>query len=152
MKAKELLERMDYRQHYKCVGEKGLSKKVVDKLWNDLKEEVVCKYRCSGSDLKPEDLSLRKFKINHGLGAKYPLNHVRFYDRGEVLQTRTPRSYALSPQVLESMEPRETQQWILRCFVKPVDPQKLDDAAEAFNVYCQELLEGKALNMTKSLS
>ena len=113
---------MDYRQHYKCVGEKGLSRKVVDRLWNELSAETVCKYLPLNSDLKPEDLCLRKFKINHGLGSKYPLNHVRFYDRGEVEQTRTPRSYALSPQVLESMEPRETQQWILRCFVKPLEP------------------------------
>ena len=97
---------MDYRQHYKCVGEKGLNKMVATNRWNSIKEADIVRLSSDGS-LKPEDIVVRKFKINHGLKDKYPLNYVRFYDKSEILQTRTGRSYPLGPQVLEGMEPRQ---------------------------------------------
>ena len=94
-KAKTLLERMDYRQHYKCVGEKGINRKVKEKHWDTINEHDVVKYAPAGSELSHEEISVRKFKINHGLGDKYPLNHVRFYDKAELLQTKKARSYKL---------------------------------------------------------
>ena len=37
--AQQLLERMAYRNHYKCVGEKGVNRKVAEKMWKSITAE-----------------------------------------------------------------------------------------------------------------
>ena len=40
--AQELLERMAYRKHYKCVGEKGINKRIADEMWSKISKEDIC--------------------------------------------------------------------------------------------------------------
>lgn len=82
-KAQELLERMQMRQHYKCVGEKGLKKAVAKSKWNQITTEEIVKYAeplPDGEMLRSDEIAVKKFKINYGLGERHPLNHVKFYD------------------------------------------------------------------------
>ena len=137
---------MDFRQHYKCVGEKGLNSNVAQRQWNNVNEAAIVAYAPSGSSLKPEDLGVRKFKINHGLGKDHPLFNVRFYDKKEVCQEGIVRSYGLDKRVLESKVPKENQQWIVRCYVKPWDRQKWLDGQHAFSEYCKTVLGGDSLS------
>ena len=43
-KAQQIIERMQYRKHYKCVGEKGLNPKVAPDLWDKITEEAIVQY------------------------------------------------------------------------------------------------------------
>jgi len=46
---------MQYRRHYKCVGEKGLNPKVAPDLWDKITEEAIVEYQEPSSDpLTPE--------------------------------------------------------------------------------------------------
>lgn len=148
--AKKLLDRMDYRQHYKCVGEKGLRQDVAAKKWNSIGEQDIVKCGRKDASLKPEEIVVRKFKINHGLKDKYPLWYVKFYDKSEIQQTRKARSFKLGKKALEGMEPQQVQQWIVRCFVKSTEPAKVMEAEEAFSEYCKQVLGGEALSTVKA--
>lgn len=144
--AKELLDRMDFRQHYKCVGEKGLNKQVALSHWNEVCAAAIVAHAPAGSTLRVEDLGVRKFKINHGLGSDQPLYNVRFYDKKEICEEGIVRSYKLDRRVLESKVPKENQTWIVRCFVKPWDQQKWLDGQQAFSEYCKTVLGGDSLS------
>ena len=43
-KAQSIIERMQLRQHYKCVGEKGLNPKVAEKIWDRITVQEIMKY------------------------------------------------------------------------------------------------------------
>ena len=81
-KAKEIIERMQYRKHYKCVGEKGLSRKVAEKRWDQITAQAIVQYQ--EDDLEPlsaDDIVVKKFIINHGLKEAHPLENVKFFDK-----------------------------------------------------------------------
>jgi len=44
-KARGLIERIELRQHYKCVGEKGLDVEVAKAKWSTINEDAVIKYQ-----------------------------------------------------------------------------------------------------------
>ena len=74
---------MQYRKHYRCVGEKGLSRNMVEKMWKNISVEEIIKYQDKNNEdpLTCEDIGIKKFKINHGLNDKHPLNNVKFFDK-----------------------------------------------------------------------
>ena len=71
---------MDLRQHYKCVGEKGLSKKRAEEIWDKITVDEIIKYKDDDDLLSSESICLKKFSINHGLKNDHPLNKVKFYN------------------------------------------------------------------------
>lgn len=94
-----------------------------------------------GSVLKADEIALTKFKLNHGLGERHPLKHVKFYDsKGDASQ-----AYYLSENKLQSMIPKEIVMWKVRCFVKPyekLERPKFEQALNAFEKYCKSELGG----------
>jgi len=103
-KARALIERMDLRQHYKCVGEKGLSKEVALKYWGSINENAVLKYQDKDSVdlLNKDDICVKKIKINHGLKNDHPLNHVMFFNTKD----SNASAKRLNKRKLESMLPK----------------------------------------------
>jgi hypothetical protein len=91
---------MQYRKHYRCVGEKGLNPELAPKIWDQITAEAICSLQdvqaieqnchCSHCEkagvsrslrLLPQDIGVKKFKINHGLKTGHPLQHVKFFDK-----------------------------------------------------------------------
>ena len=122
-KAKEIIERMQYRKHYKCVGEKGLNKDVAEIVWNQITAEAIVEFQDEESDdkLLPEHIGVKKFIINHGLKKDHPLNNVKFFDKKSGIKN----SYNLVACKKESMLPKDNMSWTVRCFVKPICDKKI---------------------------
>lgn len=81
-KAQQLLARLDSRQLYSFVGEKGLAMNVARKI-KDIKEEQVIEAYSSNDncedELQASDIVVRKFNINMGMKDLNPLERVSFY-------------------------------------------------------------------------
>lgn len=70
-----ILKRIDYRDLYKLVGERIISK--------ELKEKVCAKDICDFADdfrLKSSDLLVHTFRLDWGNGEHYPLDSMTFFD------------------------------------------------------------------------
>merc|ERR1712166_1162985 len=83
-KAREIIERMHFRQHYRCVGEKGLNRVTAERVWQDVTAEAVCSFAepdDNGELLLPTEVGIKKYTINHGLKRDHPLNNVKFFDK-----------------------------------------------------------------------
>ena len=75
-KARRLVDRLDRRQLYSFVGEKGLSKERAKTVNSVTEQDVIDAYRQSESvnlDLQVTDIVVRKFNINMGMKDKNPL-------------------------------------------------------------------------------
>lgn len=96
---------MQFRQLYKCVGEKGLNYDIDSKVWGSITEEEVCKFVEDdgySEKLKPEEIAIRKYKIHHGMKKDHPINYVKFFDR----KGEKKEAYYLMKSKLESLIPK----------------------------------------------
>ena len=94
---------IDHRQHYKCIGEKGLSKKKAEEIWSKITVEEIIKYKDENDSIEASDIAVKKFKINHGLSGDHPLHYVKFYDNKDL----SYGSFKLNEKTLKSMLPKE---------------------------------------------
>ena len=133
---------MQYRKHYKCVGEKGIGQEIALKKWDQISEAAICKYDNADEDerLKPEEIGIKKYKINQGLKLAHPLEHTLFFDK----KSQNDKPHKLDKITLDSMLPKVNQVWIVRCFIKSQGEDKQTQAWKIFNRYCEEELNGKA--------
>ena len=147
-----MIERMQFRKHYKCVGEKGLNMaRLDDDIWKQITPEAICEYAEpdeNGQMLKPSDIGVKKYIITNGLKGDHPLNHVKFFDK----KGHKKQSYVLADCKKESMLPKENRSWTVRCFVKPLDKFKLIQAEKAFQYYCGKKLGGMSRQVIKQES
>lgn len=77
-----LLKRLDTRDLYKCVGEILINK--------ESKKKITAKDICSFSEnglLSPKDLIVHPYRLDWGLGEKYPLDHIHFFNPLKPKQT-----------------------------------------------------------------
>jgi len=143
---------MAYRKHYKCVGEKGVTRRVAERMWPHITAQAIVEHQDREAEefledpLSAEDLAVWKFKITHGLKNDHPLNHVRFFDH----RSQNQECFKLQKHVLDGMLPKENQTWIVRCFVKPIDRMKYVQAEVAFKSYCESNLGGESREVIKS--
>jgi len=123
-KARVIIQRMQFRQHYLCVGEKGLNRVTAERVWKNITAEAICSFAEpdeNGERLLPTEVGVKKYTINHGLKRDHPLNNVKFFDK----KGHKKESYPLIQCKKESMLPKDNQAWTVRCFVKPKGEQKL---------------------------
>lgn len=97
-----------------------MSPSIAEEVWDDITSEAVVSFQeLSGEDedsiLRADEIGIKKFKINHGLKKDHPLTSTKFFDKKGVTNT----SYKLDQRKLESMLPKETLSWTVRCYVKP---------------------------------
>ena len=117
-KAKEILNRIHFRQLYKCAGEKGLDPEKAPGIWKQITAANILQYADQSGDIKLQesDIALKKYVINHGLkDGKHPLESVKFFDK----KSGSTQAYLLPLRKQESMVPKYNQSWTVRCFVKP---------------------------------
>lgn len=100
-KAKELIDRMDNRQQYFCVGEKGLKKSKYDEFWDKINNEEIIKFKKDGDSITSDEIQVKKYSIHFGMKEKHPLNHVKFYDNKNL----EDGSFMLNKRTLKSMLP-----------------------------------------------
>lgn len=71
----QILKRIDYRDLYKVVADRIISK--------EFKQKICAKDICDYSDsneLKSEDLLVHTFRLDWGSGENYPLDSMIFYE------------------------------------------------------------------------
>jgi len=86
-KAKAIIERIQMRGHYRCVGEKGLRRQVAEQLWNSISAEEIVSHLGAQSEragdpvtLTADEIGVKKFLINHGMKRGHPLENVKFFN------------------------------------------------------------------------
>lgn len=137
------------RQHYRCVGEKGLDpEKSSKELWSKITADAVIEHASKDQGLDPdpenrlsaEEIGIKKYIITHGLkGNRHPLDHVKFFGK----HTQNQKAYELPLGKRESMIPKHNESWIVRCYVKPSNRAKYEQAQAAFSGYCSDILGGQ---------
>ena len=141
-KAQSIIERIQFRQHYRCVGEKGIDQERANLKWKEITVKAIFEHAQFDDDsednLKIEDIGLKKFVITHGLKEKHPLYHVKFFDKRSISNS----SYRLPQRKLESMVPKYNQSWTVRLFVKSMEQKKFEQAQRVFQTYCEKKLGG----------
>ena len=70
-----MLQRIDYRDLYKCVGEALITKQNKEKI----NGTDIASFTTEGK-LRGSDLIVHPFKLDWGNGEKYPLDSMIFYD------------------------------------------------------------------------
>lgn len=144
-KARQVVDRLDHRQLYSFVGEKGLKTEVAKRITELTEEQVIEVYKeCfigedDVSDLKATDIIVRKYNINMGMKEKNPLASVSFYVERDGVYERVEKD----PSEISMMMPEKCQATIVRLFVK--DDSKFEQAKEAFRVFCERKLGGEPM-------
>lgn len=66
-----------YRKHYVCVGEKGVSRRVAEKVWSEITPEQVIECATdnvsSDGEITASEIRIKKFYISHGMKKGHPL-------------------------------------------------------------------------------
>lgn len=114
---------------------------MANNVWKDITAEAICNFskpQENGEELKPHEIGVKKYIINHGLKEKHPLNYVKFFDKKGIRK----ESYSLINCKKESMLPKENCAWTVRCYSKPLCDKKLVQTMLAFEAYCKSVLGG----------
>ncbi|ESO82808.1 hypothetical protein LOTGIDRAFT_61530, partial [Lottia gigantea] len=130
MKARELLNRVQKRQLFRCIGqftppttfEKGTEKKLL--------EEIVI--YDNDKNLKSENLVLKHVFLDYGMKDQNPLDNVRFYSKSKPNETKRVRKEQVS-QLL----PETFQEHIIRIYYKDQNVEDIDRAKKAFEEWCK---------------
>ncbi|XP_050395452.1 deoxynucleoside triphosphate triphosphohydrolase SAMHD1 isoform X2 [Patella vulgata] len=127
--ARDLIDRIQKRQLYRCVGSthrpEGLDKKEDKKLLEEIAE--------LDGELKPEFLTLACVHYDYGMKNKNPVDNTRFYTKSKPNECKRLRKHQVS-QLL----PEHFQEDMIRIFCKEHNPQIIQAAKSAFEKWCFE--------------
>ncbi|XP_052062384.1 deoxynucleoside triphosphate triphosphohydrolase SAMHD1-like isoform X2 [Mytilus californianus] len=131
-KSREILQRIQRRQLYKCVGEttptEGKTKDDVSKI----KEEIMsCIEEESCDMLRPNDLVVHLVYLDYGMKTENPIKNVRFYNKNDVT-----KAVILDKHHVSLMLPGVFAEQLIRLYCKKTDEESLKIARDSFQKWC----------------
>ncbi|XP_078336253.1 deoxynucleoside triphosphate triphosphohydrolase SAMHD1-like [Crassostrea virginica] len=148
-KAREIMMNIQKRQLYKCVGQvRPPDGSTFDKDKTvEIKNKVSRILKDMKSDLQNEDILIHLVFLDYGMKDKNPIDHVRFYNKGNPNQ-----AIQLKKNEVSDLLPEKFAEQLVRCYCKKRDKASMDQAAEAFSKWSQQqgCTAGEAMTPVKS--
>ncbi|XP_071173860.1 deoxynucleoside triphosphate triphosphohydrolase SAMHD1-like isoform X2 [Mytilus edulis] len=133
-KSREILQRIERRQLYKCVGEttptEGKTKDDVTKI----KAEIMsCVDEDSREMLQAHDLVVHLVYLDYGMKSENPIKNVRFYNKNDVT-----KAVILDKHHVSLMLPGVFAEQLIRLYCKKTDEESLKIARDCFQKWCND--------------
>ena len=136
-KAREILDKVDKRQLYKCVGQtrpiatKKIDKTEIAKFTQQIANAMTPKELDGRAPLKPEDYLVQVARFDFGMGAENPIDKVYFYSKDDPERPKRIRKEDVS-----FMLPERFQEQLIRVYCRSSSPDDIDVATKCFQRWC----------------
>lgn len=131
---RNILQRIERRDLYKCVGEttptEGKTKDDVDKIKVEIMSHLP---KESKNMLHQNDLVVHLVYLDYGMKAENPIKNVRFYNKNDVT-----KAVSLDKQHVSLMLPGVFAEQLIRLYCKKTDHESLTLARDCFQAWCDE--------------
>lgn len=122
--ARAILQRIEKRDLYKCIGQKVLKK---PRSKEEIREEIFNFWQ-DGPQITPDDFIVEIVPFNYGMGDKNPMDELRFYAKND-----PDVPFILRKDEVSSMLPEKFSEQSLRVYFRRTESDCLKKAKRCFN-------------------
>ena len=132
--SRTILQKIERRELYKCVGEttpmKGKTKDDIKKI----KEEIMNFLpAATHGQFIDDDLDVHLVYLDYGMATENPMDNVRFYNKNDVT-----KAVRLNRQHVSLMLPDVFAEQLIRLYCKKTDEKSLKLAKDCFQKWCDD--------------